>query len=683
MPAILQNNDICAGFDEAGRLIALHSNEHPNPVRPYVLWRAVIEFGGRREIEVRPVGDVEISANENSICLTFSRCAARNGESFPIAVCCQGIMEGDELRWQLQLENRLPNSVFREIQFPILPVAHDVDPFSILLTTNGGERFNDFFTNIEKFSSAYSRQDHRYLRCVSLYPGSISSMNFLAVDFNDHGLYCGCHDPEFDATLHVLELEQETKSCNLFMVHYPFLKFAESAIFKEFVLSPWRGTWHKAAEKYRAWAEQSWFTPPEIPQHIRYSEGWQRLILKQQCGETLHPYDSLGEKAKDAAKAGIDTQFLFGWTEDGMDSGYPDYKPDDQQGGLAALKKAIASIQSQGGRVILYFNGQLIDTDSQYYRSGKGQQASIKRKNGIEHREFYNFAGEGTFFFWFGNKIFVVACPAVKEWHAILKEHADLALRLGVDSIFYDQLGSIQQLCYDPTHGHKIPFTGIMKEKREMLKELREYIKSKSPDTGLGIEIISDQTAQYADFIHICVGPRNPTYDGKSIEPFTELFKFTFPEIILSNRDIRDEACDYKRRVNEMMLLGSHSDIEIYRCRESIAVTPNYRDYLAKANALRERFRDVLLGGRFISTLGHHSDNSRVRTNAFVLDQRLAVVMTNRNPECESVRIEAPGYEFQSFASALDDVTMRSGRFFLPEAALCVLLFYQRVEKGG
>lgn len=676
MNAILDNGNIRLTIDETGKLteLVLHENGI-NPLRPYCLWRAVMEYDSCREVEARPFGKVAIDTIGNRTELRFTQCVTRKGEVLPLDAVCTITLSGEEIRFGATVRNIHPDTVIREFQYPILGIRRGLNRMSVIDSIEGGERYHDFYSNIQKWRTAYCQQDNKYLRRQYLYPGLVGAMNCFVLDFKDWGVYYGCHDPEFDSTMHVMELEQKTEDFNLYMARYPFLPFQEEWQTDLFVVSPYRGTWHCAASKYRAWAEKTWFSPPAVPAAVRRSEGWQRLILRQQCGDLIHPYSTLMKAWEDGRKAGIDTLFLFGWTRDGMDAGYPVYLPDERQGGTEALKKAIRKIQSCGGKIILYFNGQLIDMESEYYRNGEGKAVCIKRHDGSEHREFYNFGGEGTWLNWFGNKAFTVACPAAESWKKILFRHIDFALELGVDSIFFDQTGSIQHPCHDPSHGHKVPFTGIMNAKRRLLKELREYLKAKSPETGIGIEIISDQTAQFADFIHICVASKVRSYSEHGIEPFLEFFKYTFPEIILSNRDIRDERDPIEPAVNEMFLLGSHSDVEIYRCRETIAETPHYQEYLGKVNALRERFADILLTGRFNSTLGYVIDEPQIRSNAFLLEDRMAVVLTHRREEELSVAVHVPGYHFVRMDSARGDARLENGRLFLPEYSLCVMLY--------
>ncbi len=251
--------------------------------------------------------------------------------------------------------------------------------------------------------------DQKYIRRRSVYPGRSNSMNCFLIDWGDDGLYFACHDDSFEMTAHVFELEKNT-SVNLTMARYPFLKPGCRWHENKIRTSPYCGKWLEGVRKYRKWAD-SWFRAPALPEHVAFSSGWQRIILHHQYGEYLFPYDALEQAYDDAAKAGIHTLFLFGWTAEGMDSGYPVYTPDPRQGGFENLKRNIRKIQAKGGKIILYYNGQLIDAATDYYRSGEGQQVSIKRADGTEHREFYNFSNTGTFLGEFGTRPLSLPVP--------------------------------------------------------------------------------------------------------------------------------------------------------------------------------------------------------------------------------------------------------------------------------
>ena len=403
--------------------------------------------------------------------------------------------------------------------------------------------------------------------------------------------------------------------------------------------------------------------------------------MHHQYGEYFFKYTDLPKILEAGMPSGIDTIFLFGWTKEGMDAGYPEYTPDPACGGFEELRKNIRLVREKGGHVIIYFNGQLIDTASEYYRSGKGQAVAMKRADGTEHREFYNFSNTGTFTRFFGNKTFTVACPSCREWRDILKRHIDEAYALGADGVFFDQLGYAGYPCCDPTHGHEIPFTALMREKRDLCKELYEYAKSKDPDFAIGIECPTDQTAQYCDFIHIFGNTAqtwNPDFREKQVRPKLKcaapLFSMAFPEIYVSDREIRDDS-DVKFPVNQLLIQQRRSDVEIYRCRANISETPRYQAYLKLVNDLRTRYKDILLNGQMVLAKEFSCDNDLVICSTFVKDDKFAVVATQSSVDTLSAKITLEGYELLEYSSAANDAVLNGSTLTLPQDSIAVLLY--------
>ena len=680
----LENEFVSLSIDETGVLTELCNRKSGrNLVRPHSLARLILGDSGCLELEAVPAGVPDIRCGENRITLSFSAVECEERGTIPISVSLAAELCGDEIRWSVALENHSREQVVREVHYPILSIRDPEPPMAAITSERVSERLEDLPAQIRGSFSNYMAPDQNYIRRLAFYPGRAASMNCFALDWGREGLYYGCHDDLFELTGHAFELERRSL-VNMFMVRYPFLQPGGNRAECNLVTSPYSGSWTVCAAKYRKWAD-GWFTAPRIPDHVAFSPGWQRIILHHQYGAYLFPYETLERAYDDAAKAGIDTLFLFGWTAEGMDSGYPVYSADPKQGGVEALKANIRRVQAKGGKVILYFNGQLIDVESGYYRSGEGARVAIKRADGTEHRESYNFSNGGTFLRAFVNKTFVVACPACRSWLEILKRHVDFAVELGVDSVFFDQLGLLSYPCCDPSHGHPVPYTGVMHGKREMLKALYEYAKSRNPAMGFGIEGTTDQTLQYTDFVHIFgypAGVWNPDWREKGEKPRTlsasYLFKAAFPEAVISNRNIRDDS-DVEFPVNQMLLLGSRSDVEIYRCRATIAETPHYQAYLAKANALRERFGRLLYEGKFSAETFHTVSNAEVQTNSFLLGDELAVLLTQSSRELLRTEVAAPGFRLVRVDSVSGDVTMENGVVALPRNGFAVLL-YRREE---
>lgn len=676
----MENEFITLEMDENGILQELRNRKTGrNLLRPHQLLRLILGDSGCLELDAVPAGRPEVQCEAGRVSLKYSAVECEERGTIPIAVSLSAELCGDEIHWEIALENRSQEQVVREVHYPILSIRDPEPPMAAITSERVSERLENLPAQIRSCFTHYMAPDQKYIRRTALYPGRAASMNCFALDWGDEGLYYGCHDSTFELTGQVFELERQ-KSVNMYVVRYPFLKADGSWRECNIVTAPYSGSWTVCAEKYRKWAD-GWFTPPQIPDHVAHSSGWQRIILHHQYGEYLFPYEKLEQAYDDAAKAGIDTLFLFGWTAAGMDSGYPVYSADPKLGGVKTLKENIRKVQAKGGKVILYFNGQLIDVESDYYRSGEGARVAIKRADGTEHRESYNFTNGGTFLRAFVNKTFVVACPACRSWLEILKRHVDFAVELGVDSVFFDQLGLLSYPCCDPSHGHPVPYTGIMQGKREMLKELYEYAKSRNPEMGVGIECTTDQTLQYTDFVHIFgfpAGVWNSDWREKGEKPRTlsasYLFKAAFPEAVISNRNIRDDS-DVEFPVNQMLLLGSRSDVEIYRCRATIAETPHYQAYLAKANALRERFGRLLYDGTFRAETFHRVSNPEIQTNSFLLGDELAVLLTQSSRELARTEVAAPGFHLERLDSVSGDVTMEDGVVTIPRNGFAVLLY--------
>ncbi len=684
---ILKNKFMEISFSAQGELTGFRALTTGRELAaPHLLWRLILDDGECKEIEARASGEVAVSETPSEACFRTQAVLTEFGKELPVAVRVSAKMLDSGVIWTIEVENRTESVTVRECQFPVFAIRNPEPPMEVFTSKLISERMVDLPERLRESFSFYMAPDNKYLRKddLAIYPGRTCSMNFYELQWESDGFYFGCHDRDFGMTLHAFEKEKE--SVNAFMTRFPFLKPGGSWKSPEFFTAPYRGDFTAGAAIYRKWAD-TWFVPPAVPAHIRNSQGWQRIIMKHQYGEYFFRYHDLEKACEDGKKAGLDTLFLFGWTGEGMDAGYPSYTPDAKQGGKEALRESIRNVRGKGGHVILYYNGQLIDADSDFYKTGAGQRISIKREDGTEHREYYNFSNTGSFCRTFINKTFVVACPSCREWIDILKEKIDFAAEVGADSVFFDQLGLASYPCCDPAHGHEVPFTGLMKQKREMLRELYEYTHSTYPGMALGIECTTDQTAQYADFVHTCGNVAqvwNPDWRVRGVPPQTKagiyLYKAAFPELILSDRDIKDDSDDVIFRVNQMMLQGLISDAAVFRCRATIASAPLYQEYLGKANAIRERHRAVLLEGEFCVANYHTVSDPGVQTNSFRSGNELAVLLTQSwKNECR-VRVSAPGYRFRKCESIRGDVPVsEDGTIILPRDSFA-FLFY---EKNG
>ena len=433
------------------------------------------------------------------------------------------------------------------------------------------------------------------------------------------------------------------------------------------VIVPYQGDWTATSRIYRRWADTWWHHAP-VPGWVQDMTGWQRIIFKHQYGEYLRTYNDLpGRIAKAGESVGCDAVLAFGWWKEGMDNGYPNYTPDDAQGGDAAWKEAIKEYRDNGGRLLLYFNGRLIDVESDFYKNGGGSRVANKDNTGREFTEHYKFTGEGTTLGYYDSRTFVIADMSKREWRDQLVKWADRAMELGADAVFYDQLGVAEEFPnWDLSREYPVQdiFTG--RYKADALQEIRDHIKSLNPEFALGTEWLSDCTSQFCDFVHIVEFTALP-------ESFPEWFRYTFPEVIWSDRCVRDDN-DVPRRVGNTLLKGLRNDIEVFRCRGLIDETPVYQKYLAQVNAIRHEFPDLLLEGRYTATDGFSCSNPAITARSYSAPGRIAIVAVNTGEGTRKGRIEVPGGRLCA-SRTIGDAAIRGNDVSLGLNGLAVLIY--------
>ena len=627
----LKNEKLQLQIDDKGNLVSLKNLVQD---REYAggegLWRIIYQDGLSYEesLESEQV-DVSVKKVGEKLMLSY-------GGEFPVKVECT--LKGDEVHFSPEIKNASKDKILREFQFPMIKSAKIKKDTTLYWSYANGTFYKDIRGwLIGGGFKSYMAQDNKAIEQYEVYPSPLT-MNYYVLDDKTCSLYFANHDAEFEKTLHLVRARKnggkgDFSYCGIdfAMAKYPFLKSGESKKFADFVISAHAGDWHVSAKKYRKWAENSWYKHVPIPNDFKKSNGWQRIILRHQYGSVLYRYDQLPEIRKAGKEAGLDSLLLFGWWKEGMDAGYPDYSPDDTQGGDEALKKWIKEFQKDGGKVNLYFNGQLIDMSTKFYRE-KGCKLSIKRADGTEHIERYPFGGDGTALRVFGNKTFVTACPACDEWLDVLKGFADRAIALGCDGVFYDQLGLKSELCYDASHGHAVPAQNVMKYKSEMVRKLREYVRAKKPEMSMGIEWICDPVSMYSDYTHgvypnlHLTGGRN-TAGGAPRTAHAPMFQYTFPEVYTTNRDIYNNQ-DIPRRMNLTFMRGWREDAAVYRCRATVDEAPVYKEYLTKINKLRDEFRSETLNSILRDTELAVCSNSNIEYQTFETDDKITVVAT-------------------------------------------------------
>ncbi len=642
MPHLIATASLRLTFCDAATLISFtetatgHDYAGGRPV-----WRLFVERGQRYQEEVFARGSsatiARISATE--LRFDYDELVSKTYGAIPIRLSFGVRLIGDEAHWWAELRNDTDDVTLKDFQFPLIGTMRLKPGQGLITTFAGGQRHPDAKQFVRGHYPLthhhYVTNDHEVWQAQLSYPGLSAAANCFTLPTADSGLYFGSHDTTFRDTIHLWRLDGPAKEdFEAGFAKHLALRPGESIRLDGYVLSAYAGTWHIAADKYRAWAE-TWFKPAPRPDWLRGFNGWQRLILKHQDGTLQFPYDSFPQIFADGAKAGVKGLFMFGWWPGGMDRQYPDYRPDPELGGEQAMRVNIRRFQDElGGHVILYSSGRLVDMESAFYKA-KGRRLAIKTRSGEIRREYYNFGNASTYTRTHGTVELSPMCLDCAEWIDVLKGVIDQAADLGCHGVFFDQLGLSEHPCHDPDHGHPVPHLTSWATKRRICGELRDYARARDPQLAVGVEVFADAVGDQFDFVHGWYGQgyiaRNADYQAKGERPqypaFVEWTRYTFPGVQISDRDIRD-GTDVERRVNLALLLGLLSDVEIYRCRKTIAEVPHYQAWLGEVNALRARHPELLAPENYRDTLGFTVDNPEVEARAFVHGNRIGVLLS-------------------------------------------------------
>ncbi len=565
------------------------------------------------------------------------------------------------VRFAAEIDNQEPHSIVREFHYPL--VGDCVLPLGAeLLTTHlGGVRIKDPLKRIGKpgWSPPYMGPDQKFRQLDMPHYGTLkypshTTGNCFAFITEKEGLYFGSHDRSFQDTIHILRCwpDEEGRFTRLEagLAKYPNVMCGSVWRNDCNIVRPYPGDWRETAKQYRAWAN-TWWKKRTPPDWVKKMTGWQRIIFRHQYGEDMYtPADLNGRILKAGADAGLDTVLCFGWWRRGMDNGYPDsyFETEPEWGGDEGWKRAIAGYRAKGNNFLLYFNGKLIDTESDYFTKGPGRRISYKTQNGDIYTEQYRFAGTGTFTKLYNARTFATADHRNPEWMRFLEKAVDRAIDFGSSGVFFDQLGYCEPGANWDTSGEfPVPNVRTIAAKAEALAHLRDYIEAKGlHDFAIGTECFVDCCAQSVDYMHNLIGATGP-------EDFTDWARYAFPECVISDREIRDEF-NVPWRVNHNLLVGLRSDVEIYRCRGLIDETPAYQRKLAEINRLRAE-HPILLTGRFTGPDGITLDTKNgLLAAGYTEGDCVAVVVTTPRDRAASGEVSVAGMKCVGGSAAVN-----------------------------
>ncbi|GAB2777682.1 hypothetical protein GCM10027275_21090 [Rhabdobacter roseus] len=632
----------------------------------------------------------QFQARDNGLRISYPELRQGN-QVYQVALTLDIAVVDDAFQISGSINNQEKSWVVRTVQLPDWEsTPTEADSLTLYWPVGLGQRFTDL-------STLGSRSFN--------YPSGSGTMPWFTLTNRRGGLYVASHDPQRGAKRLSATYNQDKKAFSFSVQQHPFCAGGQEVPLTPVVIRPYAGEWYQAARLYRSWFDQH-LQPVPIPEWVRGNSGWLLAILKQQNGDVMWDYNSLGQLADVADAWNLDVLGLFGWAHGGHDYLYPDYFPDPLMGGTSALKKGIQDAKNKGKRVVLYANGQLIDTGTEYYRYN-GNEVIMVNEQRLPYTSAIRKFHSAT------PVTFVLACNASVGWRKRMLELAEQANALGADGILYDQLGVQGPIqCFDTTHLHQTPATAYTTGRYELLKDIADHMRAKNPDFVIMSEGFFDGLRESIAYHHgwgegynfsnPFTAETEDTTDLTTLMKrrvtYPELFRYTFPEVVATQR----HATPMQNRLNAnyAALYGLRHELESryradvqYLLHDSLPGPAAYADpayytpdvpmmqstpptvarsYMQLLLAFQRRFARMVWEGTFIDTEGITVSTDAVLAKGYRHGDQVGVMLWNFTEKPQSVQVTVQGLKAQE-AHEPEAGNVRPDQLMPPQSVRLVL----------
>ena len=490
-----------------------------------------------------------------------------DGDTFNVKIVIDERTTPQGVTYTGRIENNEKGAMLTRFIGPKLPkIALDPKTASLYIPEGFGRRVNSFPAKGEKTKPWTGSGAYLTLE-TGLYPSRHFTMPWLALETDAATWYAGVHDAGARTKKAGVRWYHGEKNADFRFWHLIFVRAGEKWNLPETVFEKLEGNWHAAAKRYRAWYDAA--RPAVRSATLDWTRdltGWLLVIMKQQNEELMWPYTDIPRLCDVAARNGLNGIGLFGWTVGGHDHLYPDYDADPKMGGAEALRAGIAEAHRRGIRVCIYANGQLQQVGATKFWSEHGDRLAVRKRDGSSYIQTYHKYKDIPVY------QFALGCLCGEAWYGRMFSLAQQAAGFGADAILYDQLGVQTPFeCWGAGHGHPVPAYTHAEERPGFLRRVTAGMLGKNEGFAVFTEGLHDSILDTIGMFHACT-PGSFMRDVNALrasrassraatEPFPELFRYTFPELVTTTRN--PTPMTLRSMVNYAAVFGLRHEIEI------------------------------------------------------------------------------------------------------------------------
>lgn len=609
------------------------------------LWKiVVINSLNEREFSFSPDKNFTITKVDGIIRIVVNIFALED-KALPFIAEFTISVKDDAFCFSGSLESKSEEWILKELDFPVLSGIRINDEKTGIYWPVG---LGQYFDDPQNFGS----------RSIRYPSGSGAAMAWFSINSFQAGLYVGSHDPLQETRVFNLAYDKSVKTFKAFINS---TIYAKAYKVPDMVVKPYAGEWYQASKFYRDWYDKH-FKIATPPQWVKDDSGWLLAILKQRDMKIMWSYKDIDKLCDIADRFNLNTIGLFGWTIGGHDNLCPYFDPDNRMGGRDELKKAIERAHTRGKKIILYANGKVIDTSTDYYRYN-GFETIVIQENRKPEIQFYPKQKHII------PVIFAQACTGSEVWRKTMHNLGLQFLSLGADGIIYDQVGVMWiTLCFSKNHDH-LPGMSDARNRLPMISNISQEMKKINPEYIVMTEGTNDVIIRGIDFHHGWGVGTAPAQNA-----FPELFRFTFPELRTTQRNPNPMIT--RADANFATVNGLRHEIETryagdveYLNHGTLPTPESYADIvsppnLAKMNLVSAdeatKYVHDLIGfekenadffrvGKFIARDGIEVAGEEIAANGFLNGSRIGVVVWNKNLTGKrNFSVSVPGYRLIS-----------------------------------
>jgi len=500
-------------------------------------------------------------------------------------------LQEDELQANLKVSND-SERVIEEIMFPWVRGVGEVSGGVFTWPQFWRRQYKDLFGG--DLGADHHTWNELTQKLTARYPGHLASA-WCDYGNEEQGLSIETRQPDFsisDFFLHkVVEKDKEPMRRTLdFATVFPRrVKSGEQYESPTVKISLHDEDWHRVADRHRTWLETRVKKPPR-PSRFAEAIGWHFFFMKHQDGLVKNTYADLPAMARASLEAGCGYLLLFGWQAGGHDNNYCfGYVPNEDWGGVEALKKGIEACRALGVECIPFFNGTLANMEMPEYKE-YGHRWAAKTRTGHPY-----YAGD------WARHNFDAPTRNRSMLHAELSfcaEHQQffvdtakrIAMEYGFGNLQLDQISEKMLVDYDETHITSTPDRVFVDGLSAILPEVYAAVRTANPEGVVVGEAINDFTGQWCD----------SSWDWNILLPYPDPIFYTLPWLMGSHEI---DALEFGE-VNKAFAYKMHLDMKIDGGDAPISKYPAFAAHV-KANALlRQRTAHYCVHADFVDQQG-------------------------------------------------------------------------------